>query len=211
MLAFQTLYIAISPHNGPSIYTIIPMIETVYGVWYLKGGMYTMAQQMAKAFEDLGGIIKLLTSVEKIVTENKNVIGLKLDSQFVASDYVICNADFPYALKNLIKNPKAKGKYSDKKIDGMDYACSCFLLYLGLDQKVDSLGVHNVYFAKDFNKNIEDIFAGVFPEDFSMYLYSPSQIDSSMAPEGKEGIYMHWFLSLSFQKDWFGRQKRHKQ
>lgn len=35
MLSFQTLYIGISPHDGPYIYTIIPMIETVYGVWYI--------------------------------------------------------------------------------------------------------------------------------------------------------------------------------
>ena len=42
-LAFQTLYIGISPYEGPSLYMIIPMIELLYGVWFMKGGMYAMA------------------------------------------------------------------------------------------------------------------------------------------------------------------------
>ena len=32
MISFQTLYIGISPLKGPSLYTIIPMIEFLYGV-----------------------------------------------------------------------------------------------------------------------------------------------------------------------------------
>jgi phytoene desaturase len=35
-LSFQTLYIGVSPFVGPSIYTIIPMIELLYGIWYIK-------------------------------------------------------------------------------------------------------------------------------------------------------------------------------
>ena len=48
MLSFQTLYIGVSPQNGPSRYNIIPMIELFYGVWFIKGGMHTMADQMAR-------------------------------------------------------------------------------------------------------------------------------------------------------------------
>jgi phytoene desaturase len=49
-LSFQTLYIGVSPFVGPSIYTIIPMIELLYGIWYIKGGMYAMAKAMEKRF-----------------------------------------------------------------------------------------------------------------------------------------------------------------
>ena len=42
VLSFQTLYIGISPKTGPSLYTIIPMIEWLYGVWFIKGGMYAI-------------------------------------------------------------------------------------------------------------------------------------------------------------------------
>ncbi len=45
-LAFQTLYIGVSPYQGPSLYTIIPMIELLYGVHFIKGGMYTLTTSL---------------------------------------------------------------------------------------------------------------------------------------------------------------------
>lgn len=53
-LAFQTLYIGISPYQGPSLYTIIPMIELLYGIHFMKGGMYTLAQGLERLFVELG-------------------------------------------------------------------------------------------------------------------------------------------------------------
>lgn len=190
LLSFQTLYIGISPYNGPSIYTIIPMIETVYGVWFIKGGMYTMAKSMEKLFIELGGKIHLNSPIDEILIENKKAIGVKLNSKEIKADHIVCNADFPYAMKNLIKEEKYKGKYNNKKIDKMKYSCSCFLMYLGLNKKLEDFEVHNILFAKDFDKNINDIFDGTLPEDPSMYFYIASKLDPSLAPEGKESLYV---------------------
>ncbi|TBW84602.1 phytoene desaturase family protein, partial [Staphylococcus hominis] len=38
ILAFQTLYIGIDPKRSPSLYSIIPMIELMFGVHFIKGG-----------------------------------------------------------------------------------------------------------------------------------------------------------------------------
>lgn len=190
ILSFQTLYIGISPYNGPSIYTIIPMIEMVYGVWFIKGGMYSMTEGMVRLFEELGGKINYNAPVDEIIIDNKIAKGIKAAGKELLYDAVVCNADFPYAMKNLIKEDKNKGKYTDKKIDKMKYSCSCFLMYLGIDKKLDDLNVHNIVFAKDFDKNISDIFEGNLPEDPSIYLYVPSKVDSSLAPEGKESLYV---------------------
>ena len=190
LLSFQTLYIGISPYNGPSIYTIIPMIEMVYGVWFIKGGMYTMAKSMEKLFIELGGKINLNSSIDEIVIEDGKAVGIKLNSKEIKADSIVCNADFPYAMKNLIKEEKYKGKYTDKKIDKMKYSCSCFLMYLGLKEKLEDFEVHNIFFAKDFDKNISDIFDGILPDDPSIYLYLPTKVDASLAPEGKECLYV---------------------
>ena len=190
LLSFQTLYIGISPYNGPSIYTIIPMIESIYGVWFIKGGMYTMAKSMERLFIELGGKINLNTPIDEIIIEDGKAVGIKANSKEIKADSIVCNADFPYAMKNLIKEEKYKGKYKDKKIDKMKYSCSCFLMYLGLNKKLDDLEVHNIFFAEDFDKNINDIFDGTLPDDPSIYLYSSSKMDSSLAPEGKESLYV---------------------
>lgn len=190
LLSFQTLYIGISPHNGPSIYTIIPMIEMIYGVWIIEGGMYSMSSGMEKCFKKLGGNIVYNSTVEKILFDGDTASGISVGGKDVPYDIVVCNADFPYAMKELVDSPSARGKYSPAKIDKMDYSCSCFLLYLGLDGTYDGLEVHNVVFAEDFEKNISDIFSGEAPKDPSIYVYSPSKVDSSLAPEGKTALYV---------------------
>ena len=62
-------------------------------------------------------------------------------------------------------------------------------MYLGLNKKYKT-NVHAIRFAKDFKKNISDLFKSIIPEDPSFYMYSPSQIDDSVAPKGKESLYV---------------------
>ncbi len=189
-LTFQTLYVGVSPFSGPSIYTIIPMIELLYGVWYIKGGMYQMAVAMAKRFEELGGKIILESQVEEIVIESNRVTGIMTKKGFIKADVVLSNADFPWAMNHLIKEDKHKKPYTLKKTtQKMTYSSSTFILYLGLDKKIPTT-VHSLRFAKDFRKNIDDLFAFNVPDDPSFYMYSPSQIDPSVAPEGKDGFYV---------------------
>ncbi len=190
MLSFQTLYIGVSPQNGPSLYNIIPMIELLYGVWFIEGGMHTMAQGMARLFEELGGTIHYNTKVDEILTEQQKVRGLKVGSEKVASDFVICNADFPYAMKNLIKEPKVRGKYTPEKIDKMDYACSCLVFYWGVDATYPDLETHTFIVSEDLDDNLERIFDGRLIDDPSIYLHVPSQVDPTMAPEGKSSFYL---------------------
>lgn len=192
MLSFQTLYIGVSPLNGPSLYTIIPMIELLYGVWFIKGGMYTMVQSMEQVFLDIGGKIHYESPIEEILIENQKACGVKLENDLeIYSDFIVCNADFPYAMKNLVKDSKAKGKYTNKKIDSMKYSCSCFILYLGMDRKYSDLSsAHHFMIAEDLDKNLKDIFEGNLLEDPSFYLYMASQLDPSLAPEGKDGLYL---------------------
>lgn len=191
ILSFQTLYIGISPTNGPSLYTIIPMIEYLYGIWFIKGGMYTMASAMERLFLELGGKVNYNTPVEEIVIENKQATGIKVNGEKILSDYVMCNADFPYAIKNLVKDKGAKGKYTDKKIDSMKYSCSCFVMYFGMDRKYDAVeNIHNFVFSQDLDKNLEDIFDGKLLDKASFYVYIASKMDEDLAPENKDGIYI---------------------
>lgn len=188
-LSFQTLYIGVSPFQGPSIYTIIPMIELLYGIHYIKGGMYQMAIAMKKRFEELGGTIHLSQHVDEIVLENHVAKGILVEGKTIDANIVLTNADFPWAVKNLIKAPKSRGKYTQRKLNKMTYSSSVFIMYLGLDKKYN-LDVHALKFANSFEKNIQDLFESRVPEDPSFYMYSPSQIDQSVAPEGKEILYI---------------------
>lgn len=187
-LSFQTLYIGVSPFVGPSIYTIIPMIELLYGIWYIKGGMYGMAKAMQKRFEELGGRIMLNSNVDAIDVDDNIAKGIIVNGEKIAADAVLVNADFPWAVSHLLPE-KHRGKYQPKKIKKMAYSSSSFILYFGLNKKYPTT-VHQIRYAKDFKKNIDDLFAPEIPQDPSFYIYSPTQIDHTLAPQGKEIIYV---------------------
>ena len=125
------------------------MIELLYGVWFIKGGMFTMASQMAKLFEELGGKIHYEMPVAEIITKNNKVRGISVLGKEILADSVICNADFPYAMKNLIKNDSDKGKYNSAKIDSMDYSCSCLVFYWGVEGDYPELAAHTFVVAED--------------------------------------------------------------
>ena len=44
ILAFQTLYIGIDPKRSPSLYSIIPMIELMFGVHFINQLNYLLYQ-----------------------------------------------------------------------------------------------------------------------------------------------------------------------
>ncbi len=151
--------------------------------------MYSMTEAMERRFLELGGTLRTDSPVTRILIEDGKACGVETQGGVVRSDIVLCNADFPWAMDNLIGNERDKGKYTRKKLGKMEYSSSSFLLYLGLDKKYPT-GVHAFRYAKDFEKNIDDLFGFTVPEDPSFYMYSPSQIDRSVAPDGKESLYV---------------------
>lgn len=179
-LAFQSMYVGISPFNGPNIYTLIPVVSQLYGLWHLKGGMYSFIKALTKVINELGGTITTGVTVEEIVFLKGKAIGVKTSKGIEKGDIVVCNADFPYAMKNLVKDEYCKDKYTDKKISEMKYTCSTFIVYLGLRKKYPQLAVHNIYLGENFKENIESAFTGNLPKNPSFYIYCPSRIDRSM-------------------------------
>ncbi|KNZ43151.1 phytoene desaturase family protein [Acetobacterium bakii] len=191
LLSFQTLYIGISPFNGPSIYTIIPMIELVYGVWFLKGGMRSMAVAMERLFLEMGGKLFLNAPVEKINFDGKRARSVTVAGLEKTGDIILCSADFPHAMESLLPIDFKHGKYTPAKVKDLDYACSAFVLYLGLDKRdFPGLNIHSMVFSGDFRGNLKDIFDGHFPADPSIYVYAPALLDEDLAPDGQLGLYV---------------------
>lgn len=185
-LSFQAMYVGISPFDGPNIYTLIPVVSQIYGLWHLKGGMYSFIKALAKLIHELGGTIKTSIPVEEIIFSNNKAIGVKTLNCVESCDIVVCNADFPYAVKNLIKDKYYIDEYSDKKLSEMKYSCSTFIMNLGLKKEIPELNVHNIYLGKNFKEGIEAAFTGYIPENPSIYIYCPSRIDRTMAKNGGE-------------------------
>ena len=127
--------------------------------------MYSYIRSLEKLIYELGGIIETKTNIEEIIISDGVATGIKTSLKTESADIVICNADFPYAVKELIKNKKDKGKYQDEKLSKMKYSCSTFIMYLGLKKKYPQLQVHNLFLGEDFKNNIEAPFVGILPKN----------------------------------------------
>ncbi|MBN2715698.1 MAG: phytoene desaturase [Deltaproteobacteria bacterium] len=188
LLAFQTLYIGVAPSQGPSIYSIISMIQALYGVWFPMGGMASVAAGLQRLFEELGGKIRLNAPVTKVEFEQRRITGVLCGDSEIVADRFLFNSDFTWTMSKLFPD-RERRKYSDKKIKKMKHSCGALIFYFGVRRKLPSLDVHNLFFANDFEKNVADIFKGAQMDDFSYYLYCPAKMDASLAPDYGETLY----------------------
>ena len=203
--SFHPLFIGGNPFRAPAVYLMIPYLEKTGGVWFCKGGMYSLVRALENLFKRIGGVVETEAEVEQIVVENRlrksrdhdhrdgvlpRASGVIANKQFYAADAVISNADLAHTYGELIK-PEHRRKWSDKKLRKTQYSMSAFLLYLGVRKKYPQLKHHTLILSERYKGLIDDIFDNkVLPDDFSMYLHIPSQTDPTMAPEGCESMYV---------------------
>jgi phytoene desaturase len=188
---FQAKYIGMSPWKAPGLFSMISYIEHGGGVYHVMGGLNQLSLSMAKVLEEFGGKIYLNKTVKEVLTKDGKATGIKLENgEIINADDTVLNADFAYAMKNLIPEDKRK-KYKDKKLESMKYSCSTFMLYLGLDKVYTNINHHNIFFSHDYKKNVDEITENqVVSDDPSFYVHNPSRIDKSLAPEGKSAVYV---------------------
>ena len=188
--SFHPLFIGGNPFRAPAVYLMIPYLEKTGGVWFCKGGMYSLVRALESTFKQLGGVVETDAEVERIIVEDRRAKGVLAKGQFYEADGVISNADLAHTYGELIK-PEHRKKWSDKRLRKTQYSMSAFLLYLGVRKKYPQLKHHTLILSERYKGLIDDIFDNkVLPDDFSMYLHIPSQTDPAMAPEGCESMYV---------------------
>ena len=180
----------VSPHEAPAVYSVVSYMETGLGIWYPKGGMYSLSEALQKLVVDLGGEIITKTPVKEIIVEGKTATGVITNKGKLMADLVIANSDLVYTYKNLIPSSN-RPSMPDTKLDSFKQASSALLFYWGVDDECQGMLHHNVYLCKDFKKNLEEIFhEKVLPRDPSFYTYIPTKTDPSLAPKGKNVFYV---------------------
>lgn len=190
IFSFHPLFIGGSPFRAPGIYMMIPYLEREGGVWFSKGGMYSLVQSLEKLFLELGGVIQTRSEVQEIVVRDGAATGVRVNGRFVEADAVISNGDVVRTYRNLIA-PEYRKRFTNAALDRMHISMSCFLLYIGTKRQYPELKHHTLILSERYKELIADIFdRKVLAEDFSMYLHVPTRTDPTMAPPGCESMYV---------------------
>ncbi|BAZ17787.1 zeta-carotene desaturase [Calothrix sp. NIES-4071] len=212
-LSYSSKYLGMHPTICSSIFSLIPFLEFADGVWHPEGGFRALALAMAKAAEDLGTRIHLNSPVKQIWLENGQAKGVELASgESISADGVIINADFAHAMKNLL--PKsARGKYTDAKLGKMQFSCSTFMLYLGVNRRYEHLPHHQIYLSDNVRKRsrpwIDD--SALDEENPPFYVCNPTIIDPSNAPAGHSTLFVLVPIpNTAYNVDWASKQKSYR-
>jgi phytoene desaturase len=199
---FQDIYMGLSPFDAPATYSLMPYSELAHGVWYPKGGMYTIVEALTD-LADLAGVEFLFdTPVERIDTNTTHARGVILsDGSYLDADVILANADLPYVYQKLLPQDKMAQSLAGKR-----FSCSVMSFFWGVDKAFASLGPHTLFLADTYRENFEDIERGpALPSNPSLYIHAPARMDASMAPPGEDtlaAIIPVGHLGEALNQDW---------
>ena len=188
---FHSMFLGLSPFDAPAMYCLITYADVVGGMHYPLGGMYRIIEDMVALAEEMGVELRMSASVAEIVIENGRATGVCLESgERIAADIVVSNADLPYTYRKLIP-VQHRRVYTDAKLDRFAYACSGYMLFLGVDRTYDHLRHQSLYFSEDYRANLDAIFrTKTLPDDPSFHLNNPTVTDPGLAPPGHTILYV---------------------
>ena len=177
---FEAMFMGVSPYQAPAFYSVITYTDHVQKIAHPMGGMYQIPIALEKLARKFGAKINYDCPIEDI-TQSDGKISLKQGVREIKTDCVVVNADYAYAQTDLLK----------RKIPEFKYSCSTLLIYLGIKKKLSNLTHHNLFFSKDLNKNLDQIFKDkTIPDEPSFYVHVPTVTDASLAPVGKDILYL---------------------
>lgn len=210
-------YVGGSPYQAPATLNVIAHVELTGGVWYPQGGIYTIAQALARLARELGVTIHTGCPVQAITTEGAQVTGVTLaGGHRETAAAVIANVDVATAYANLLPQ-SAQTARRLRRLRSVAPSGSGFIMLLGVETATHpatapALAHHNIFFSADYRREFHQIFKqGVPPDDPTIYLAITSKTDMADAPAGHE----NWFLlvnapPLGEQFNWQAQSGRYR-
>lgn len=186
ILNYFIKYVGSSPYDAPALMNLLPHIQSEYGLWYVKRGMYGMAEGMEKLALELGVSIRLNTEVVGIDHQNQQASAVRLqDGTVLPADIVVSNMEVIPAMQKLL-NSSAKAL---KKMERFEPSCSGLVIHLGVDRIYPQLAHHNFFYSDHPEHHFDAVFhQHTLSDDPTIYLVAPVKTDPSQAPVGCEII-----------------------
>lgn len=137
--------------------------------------------------------------MQEVLIENGRAAGVRLASgEVLKADCVIINADAPTAYRELLPpTPYAQRNYRN--------SCSALMFYIGYTEPLPHQLHHNVYFSRDFEANLRELFVeNCVPSDPSFYTCLRTAPTPTTRLQGAESVC----AGSRAQPDWRGCPRR---
>ncbi|MGJ3234745.1 phytoene desaturase family protein [Marivirga sp.] len=189
LMEFPILFLGALPENTPALYSLMNYADISLGTWYPKGGMHKIVEGMVKLAEEQG--VKFITDQEVLSVDCEGKLAKKVITKNATyeADVVVSSADYQHTDQSIL--PENFRNYDKNYWESRTMAPSSLIFYLGIDKRIEGLVHHNLFFDHDFGPHAKEIYENPkWPEAPLFYVSAPSKTDDTVAPEGKENIFI---------------------
>lgn len=190
LLEFPAYFLGALPKDTPALYSLMNYADLSLGTWYPQGGMHQIIKAMVSLAEELGVSFEYNAEVEEILVNSKGqAYGLSVNNITYDADLIVAGADYHHVESQLLD--PAWRNYRKGFWDKQVMAPSSLIYYLGIDKPLDNMLHHNLFFDEDIEQFGSDIYSKPqWPERPLFYVCCPSKTDESVAPKGKENLFL---------------------
>ncbi|MCX7800819.1 MAG: FAD-dependent oxidoreductase, partial [Fimbriimonadales bacterium] len=156
---------------------VLAFMEYGGGIWYPMGGLTRLSETLHRLAESRGARFWFEAPVQRVGPRSLEVCGLEH-----RYDAVVCNADLPYAQRELRGlSPRRRQRDS----------CSALMLYADYAGPLDGLLHHSFVFGEDYLANLRWVFrGGPAVPDPAFYCCVSSLTDPAKAAEGHHNLML---------------------
>ncbi len=177
-----------SPYRAPATLNVIPHVEIGEGAWYPEGGMYAIADALARLANELGVELHTGTTVHAVCRRQGRLTAIVAGEREHPVDAVISNADVLWTYRHLLG---PAGVPIPRSVERAERSCSGFLMLAAIRGEYSRLAHHNIFFSDDYPEEFRDIFERRrLPRAMTIYISRASASDAALAPPGCESWYM---------------------
>jgi phytoene desaturase len=164
-LGSYAMYLGGSPFELPGLFSILPYGELAHGLWLPCGGIYALVEAIELLARDLGVAIHTGCRVERILTQDRRVRGVRLaDGTRHFSPIVVSNVDLPATLETLLEWPAPPLRMSP----------SVLTFYWSVARLPADLGHHTIFLPRDYRAAFDQLNRGTqVPADPAFYVAAP--------------------------------------
>ncbi|CAN5650127.1 phytoene desaturase family protein [soil metagenome] len=197
-----------NPYKAPGMLSLIPHLEYNQGTYYPKGGMISITTALYRLAIKKGVCFEFNSPVQSIIKTEGKVKGIVVNNKNITTDIVVSNMDVYGTYRFLLKdNAKAKQVLKQER------SSSALVFYWGINKAFNELGLHNIFFSKDYKAEFDHLFRlKAIYSDPTVYINITSKCEPGVqAPQGKENWFVMVNAPANVGQEWEAYRQQYKE
>jgi phytoene desaturase len=184
IFTFQALYAGVPPQRALAVYAVIAYMDTVAGVYFLRGGMRALPDALAAAAADAGVEFRYGATVSGLDRRGDRVRAVDTDTgERIHADAVILTTELPDTYRLLGRTPR--------RLLSLRPSPSAVIAHIGCRSADGEMPHHHILFGDTWEQTFREIIDdGVVMSDPSLLVTRPTAGDRALAPPGRDLLYV---------------------